>query len=230
MRRLHRGAHVDVWPAFTDFLTSVSFLLVALLLATPWFFSVEALMPRGDQEDPLKDIKRAQEQIRTVLIRDLRLKPHQIDPGLTDQRIIFSEDQGALFATNSAVPTAGFRGLVDRLSATLRPHLALLERIEVEGHTDSDPFPAGARTNWELSAERAAAVAKLLADGGIPPYKLSAKGYSKYHPADTEVSDRRTAGGEFAYIAQANQGERAKRRNRRIEILLVYAAPGPARR
>lgn len=228
MRRLTRGAHVDVWPAFTDFLTSVSFLLVALLLATPWFFSVEALMPRGDEEDPLKEIKRAQNEIRSVLVRRLGLKPEQIQQGLTDQRIIFSEDQGALFATNSAVPTRDFRRLLGRLAATLRPHLALLERLEVEGHTDNVPFQAGTGSNWELSAQRAAAVVEVLQSEAIPPYKLSGKGYSKYHPAGAAVSAARAPSGEFAYIADANQGERERRRNRRIEILLVYSDPGLA--
>lgn len=230
-RRRLLGPAVDVWPAFTDFLTSVSFLLVALLLATPWYFSVEALMPRGDQEDPLKEIKKAQQQIRTVLVRDLGLKPDQIHAGLTDQRIIFFE--GALFDSNSAVlktqvdrPGARpFRSPVERLADTLDDHLSLIERIEVEGHTDNVPF-RGAGSNWELSAQRAAAVVEVLQSRGIPAYKVSAKGYSKYHPVGARVSGERDRTGEFAYIARANRTEGQKARNRRIEILLVYSDPG----
>lgn len=229
MRRLSRGAHVDVWPAFTDFLTSVAFLLVALLLATPWFFSVEALMPRGqEQEDPLKDIRRARAQIREVLQRQLRLRPDQIQEGHTEQRIILSDDQGALFDTGEARPKKVLRDRILGLGKALRPHLSLLARIEVEGHTDSVPFRAGTRTNWELSAERAVAVVKLL-EKAIPPFKLSAKGYAKYHPAGvSDFTPERTKKREFAYIARANADAARKARNRRIEILIVYSEPTAA--
>ncbi len=56
--------------------------------------------------------------------------------------------------------------------------------IRVEGHTDNVPmhspqFPS----NWELSTTRAVNVVKFFVENaGIEPVRLSAAGYSEYHP------------------------------------------------
>ena len=55
--------------------------------------------------------------------------------------------------------------------------------IQVEGHTDNVPihtpsFPS----NWELSAARAATVARLLAQHGIEPDRLAATGFAETRP------------------------------------------------
>lgn len=57
--------------------------------------------------------------------------------------------------------------------------------VRIEGHTDSVPihnekFPS----NWELSATRATNIARFLIEKlSFPPDRISAGGYSKYHPA-----------------------------------------------
>jgi chemotaxis protein MotB len=81
------------------------------------------------------------------------------------------------------------------------------QQIVVEGHTDNVPLGAHLRTNfpsnWELSAARAAAVARFLQkEGGLEPQRLSVRGYSYYKP-----------------IA-SNKNEKGRRQNRRIEIIL----------
>lgn len=55
--------------------------------------------------------------------------------------------------------------------------------IKVEGHTDDSPiktekFPS----NWELSAARAADVARMLVQQGIDPKKLSIEGFAQFRP------------------------------------------------
>ena len=55
--------------------------------------------------------------------------------------------------------------------------------VQVEGYTDnltvnSTQFPS----NWELSSARAAAIVKILVDGGVIPARLSAVGYGEYRP------------------------------------------------
>jgi len=57
--------------------------------------------------------------------------------------------------------------------------------IQVEGHTDNLPI-ATARfpSNWELSTMRAVNIIKYLQkNGGIPPNRLAAVGFSEYRPA-----------------------------------------------
>ena len=82
-------------------------------------------------------------------------------------------------------------------------------RLRVEGHSDSRPLRSNRRfdTNWELSAARALSMLRFLVAKGLPESRLSAVGL-----ADTE---RRDPGDSSA----------AHRRNRRIEIHLVYADP-----
>lgn len=79
--------------------------------------------------------------------------------------------------------------------------------ILVEGHTDNVPLSAALQrrfpSNWELSAARAAAVARFLQEiAGIKPERLSVRGYSFYRPV------------------APNTTEEGRRQNRRIEIIL----------
>jgi chemotaxis protein MotB len=79
-------------------------------------------------------------------------------------------------------------------------------RVRVEGHSDSRPLRNNPRfdTNWELSAARALSMLQLLVDRGLPEDRLSAVGL-----ADTQLRDR-------------GDSKPAHRRNRRIELRLVY--------
>ena len=77
-------------------------------------------------------------------------------------------------------------------------------QIIISGHTDdiairTPTFPS----NWELSAARAASVAKFLASTGIVPQRLIIQGKSEFHPLAANTSDEN------------------RRANRRVEISLV---------
>jgi len=77
-------------------------------------------------------------------------------------------------------------------------------QIIVSGHTDdiairTPRFPS----NWELSAARAASVAKFLVSHGIAPQRLIIQGKSEFHPLVANMSDEN------------------RRANRRVEISLV---------
>jgi flagellar motor protein MotB len=75
-------------------------------------------------------------------------------------------------------------------------------RIRVEGHSDSDPIrrtKSKYHCNWELSFERAHAVAHYLVDKGrLEPARLVCEAHGEHHPAEP--------------------GNKAK--NRRVEIVL----------
>lgn len=81
---------------------------------------------------------------------------------------------------------AGRRDLLfDVNSATLKPALTTLlgeiatqlgtlkNRIEIGGHTDARPFPAGAQlSNWDLSFERANAARQVMETHGLYPHQV----------------------------------------------------------
>ncbi len=83
-------------------------------------------------------------------------------------------------------------------------------RVVVSGHTDDLPirthtFPS----NWELSAARAASVAKLLIANGISPRQLTIQGQSEFKPL-------------FANTTGKN-----RKANRRVEISLITGSQQP---
>jgi chemotaxis protein MotB len=118
--------------------------------------------------------------------------------------------------------------LFDRSSAELKPHLEELlaiigpilgrldNKIQIHGHTDAKPFPAGSnRSNWQLSFERADAARLVLENNGLKKGQV---------------------GGVFAHGASAlyNPKDPFAPENRRLAILAVrrgmetYAAQGTA--
>jgi chemotaxis protein MotB len=110
-----------------------------------------------------------------------------------------------LFDPGSAeIPDEG-RRLLLRIAETLSRQQEAL--IVIEGHTDNLPVAPAARakfpSNWELSAARASAVARFLAEtAGLDPRRLAPSAFSGYRPA----APNDTADG--------------RRQNRRVEIFL----------
>jgi chemotaxis protein MotB len=76
--------------------------------------------------------------------------------------------------------------------------------LRIDGHTDVRPVNGGTfKSNWELSAARAIAVAEYLVSKGADPHYLAATGFGEYQPLDT------------------GNTEEAYQRNRRIELKLT---------
>ena len=107
-----------------------------------------------------------------------------------------------LFASGSAQLKPEGEALLAKLAAQLSGLAG--HRVRIEGHTDDVPIrSARFPSNWELSAARAAGVARLLVQHGLAPEKVAAVGYGPHHPVDeTDTREGRA-------------------RNRRIEIVLV---------
>jgi chemotaxis protein MotB len=84
-------------------------------------------------------------------------------------------------------------------------------RLRIEGHSDSRPLRSNKRfeSNWELSAARAVSMLRFLVAQGLPEARLSAVGL-----ADNRLRD-------------PGDSSAAHRRNRRIEIHLIYVPTSP---
>ncbi|MEE4383264.1 MAG: OmpA family protein, partial [Pseudomonadales bacterium] len=109
-----------------------------------------------------------------------------------------------LFETGDSELNPAYRTLMQRLADILaEPGY----RLNVEGFTDDVPITnARFPSNWELSAARASAVVRLLAELGVDPEHMAAVGYGPHRP----VADNGT--------------ELGRARNRRVVLVVRLAA------
>ncbi len=128
-------------------------------------------------------------------------------PGIrvVGDRFVFESE--VLFDTGRSEMNIAGRTELDKLATALAdlekeipPEIPWVMRVD--GHTDKRPMQ-GAKSNWELSAERAISVVKYLVSKGISPQRLVAAGFGEFQPIDPGDSDE------------------ALRRNRRIELKLT---------
>ena len=130
-------------------------------------------------------------------------------PGIqvVGDRFVFQSE--VLFPPGSADLSASGQDEINQLATTLKgieadipPDVNWL--LRVDGHADRLPLAGGQfASNWELSAQRAINVVKLLIADGIPPERLAAAGFGEFQPLDP---------------ADTPQGYA---RNRRIELRLT---------
>ena len=130
-------------------------------------------------------------------------------PGIqiVGDRFVFQSE--VLFPVGSADMTPSGQDQIRALAATLKQIIPEIPTdlnwiLRVDGHADKQQLSGGAfATNWELSAQRAINVVKLLVDEGIAPSHLAATGFGEFQPLDP-------ADTPAAYA-----------RNRRIELRLT---------
>ncbi|HTP67730.1 MAG TPA: flagellar motor protein MotB [Dongiaceae bacterium] len=186
----HGGHHGGAWKvAYADFVTAMMALFIVLWLmnsskqiqkAVGGYFkdpTGSAKMVGSDMrgsgdnfvvtKDNMKELKEElQKTIRQVPKFD-ELRNH-IDMTVTNEglRIELTESAaGMFFDSGSAKMSAGGGDLVALLALELGK---LPNKIAIEGHTDSKPYPPTALyTNWELSADRANAARRLMQSNGL---------------------------------------------------------------
>ncbi|MBU6249416.1 MAG: flagellar motor protein MotD [Xanthomonadaceae bacterium] len=114
-----------------------------------------------------------------------------------------------LFPSGVARIAPQAQGVLDSLGGILAP---FPNPLRIEGYTDNKPistpqFPS----NWELSAARAASVARLFADHGVALNRLGIMGWGEVRP----IAD--------------NSTEEGRNRNRRVLVVVLSDREGPSR-
>jgi flagellar motor protein MotB len=134
------------------------------------------------------------------LMDDLKKKidAKEGDVSAANQIVTVHLSDEILFASGEAELSKHGKEVLTRVGDVLKPLTD--KQILVGGHTDDQPIhTARFPSNWELSTARAVNVVHHLTDvAGVDPHKLTAAGYSQYHPRGSD-----------------------RARNRRIEILLI---------
>jgi flagellar motor protein MotB len=239
---------IDIWPAFTDFLTSVLIIVVIFVFGV-FFSNIASSLARRHSE--FEDMQANQNAVRQQLEKELGQKGVEISENGSLQRIILRVTDegggGVLFPSGKSDLGEQGKGLLTKIAKVLLDNSKHYDKIQVEGHTDDVPL-SGAMSNWELSAARAGAVVKFIIDEsktknppGLEPWRFSASGAAEYHPYGVAESEMNLApavnprnGPPLNYVVLANQPSDqtssanpltdtfARQRNRRIEIVLTY--------
>ncbi len=97
------------------------------------------------------------------------------------------------------------------LEALAKMLLRLPNHVRIEGHTDPRPIATAIfPSNWELSAARAASMLRFLSSAGVPEERLAIVGYADRRPI------------------VSNETEDGRKKNRRVDIVLLRAPTDPA--
>lgn len=190
---------VNVWPPLVDAMTLVlaAFALLAMIAA----LAEHALV--GRLRDKERELERLREEKARVERRLRALAPagsFEVEEG----KVILQGE--VLFSSGSDEVRPEGRAFLSAMASALA---ALLEAepeqlVLIGGHTDNVPINnARFDSNWELSAARAVAVARVLVAAGLPSNRVTAAGFGENHPRAPNVQ------------------EASRRLNRRIEVLLV---------
>jgi chemotaxis protein MotB len=140
---------------------------------------------------------------------------HRVEIHDDPRGLVLSIPEASAFAAGSADMSTAADSVVDRFAAALTP---LRTPVRVEGHTDDTPIhTARFASNWELSTARATSVVQRLISvvqrliaAGIAPERLSAAGYSEFHPR------------------VANDSPESRARNRRVDLVVLTAQTAAA--
>ncbi len=194
------GSGDSVWPAFTDLFSATSLLMLAILASFVGLLLVES---RGREQQRAILVKKLREVSESERLFRIDSTERQFVRLILPERATFERGQ---FKWSTLRPSG--KGALASIAHALakKEVVGLYRELQVEGHTDQDPYDGGPDfTNWELSAARAAVVARYLVNAlQMDPCTVSAVGRASYFPART-----------------VTVGTDASEADRRIEIVIV---------
>lgn len=202
----HADGVFHVWPAFVDLLAATSLLFISLVAAFIFVSNTEigeAITQRRQLIRALKSVGGADSLY--AIREDAQFVRITVQ---ADATFPFREWRLASLRREGKQALDSIAGILDR-----EPIASLYRQVRILGHTDQVPYVDNSGSNWELSAARAAVVARYLVDsGGLDPCKVSAAGMGPYYPLSAQDSTERG----LPYRQRME-------RNRRIEIEVVPA-------
>jgi len=147
-------------------------------------------------------------QVKSELERALSLEisKHQVEMRSVPDGLVVSLREVGFFNTGEADLLPGAQPVLTHIAQVLG---AGGFQIRVEGHTDDVPIHNSRyHSNWELSTARATEVVLMMVQkSGFPADRISVAGYAQYHPV------------------ASNETEEGRRRNRRIDVVVVAVTP-----
>lgn len=162
-----------------------------------------------DKENAIQELERVKGELKNSLEGELSSGDLRIER--RGQELVVDVADQVLFAVGDAEISERGQDVLKRVAQALAKRTEHV--VQVRGHTDNaaitspetrERFP----TNWELSTARATNVVRFLQDSGqIAGQRLMAAGFAQYQPVSNNTS------------------EAGRRKNRRIEIVLLSKTP-----
>jgi flagellar motor protein MotB len=221
----------NFWPSFADMMLALVLVLCLTLFLVAFFMAVGTVN--------LKEVEANEMTMINSIANDYRVKPMPLpgeenaygihftgskDPDmevhndLSQQRITFSDK--ILFEPDHVELKPAGEEVLTIVGARLRAQLGLIREIQIQGHADTNPsgrYPS----NVELAANRAIAVFNFLQNKmGIKPaeHLMSVTSFGEYK----SVQRRAEADYSMEKLQADNSSDELRRRNRRIELVLIY--------
>lgn len=189
-----------VWAIFGDLMAGVVGIFVLILV---WVLGYQVELAQSLKEEVSK--RQAEEQRRIALEEALADPLATGRVTLRDGRIGISGS--VLFSLNSDRLQPEGRALLQTLVGPLQVYLGEREELlMVSGFTDDLPIQKGNSRfddNWELSAQRALTVTRVLIEEGMPPSLVFAAAFGAQQPV------------------VSNQDDEGRSQNRRVEMAPV---------
>jgi len=220
----------NFWPSFADMMLA---LVLVLCLA---LFLVTAVVAVGTVN--LKEVELNQTSMINSIADDYKVKPRKLaesnygiffrdskDPDieihndLNSQRITFSDK--ILFEPDHIEIKPEGEQVLSIVGARLRAQLALIKEVQIQGHADTKPSQRY-DSNVTLAANRAIAVFSYLQNKvGIQPaeHLMSVTSFGEYQSVQRSTAD---TGYNLDKLQADNGTDELRRRNRRIELVLIY--------
>lgn len=157
-------------------------------------------------QEEMDDFERLYHQLKTYV--DESGLNGQLDLIKSDSEVLIRFRDNVIFDSGKADIKPGAENILGHIAEALVLYHNDIDMIRIEGHTDDVPIHNGKyASNWELSTARAVQVLRYFIEkNGLDPMKLSAVGYSEYHP----IADNSTEAGRSL--------------NRRVDIVIAKSA------
>jgi chemotaxis protein MotB len=155
--------------------------------------------PEQIRQEQEKILEKTAEKVRESLagMPDFKQLEGQIEIKMTDVGLniqLVEKSNSLFFDVGSQNLSASAREVMSVLAARLGE---LPNKLAIEGHTDSRPYPAGAAyTNWELSADRANSARRYMLEHGLRAGQVAeVRGFADTRPRNpdnaSDVQNRR---------------------------------------
>lgn len=220
----------NFWPSFADMMLAVVLVLCLVL------FLISATIAIGTVN--LREVEANQTSLVRAIAADYKVEPRKLsdttygiyfrdqqDPAieihndLNLQRITFSDK--VLFEPDHIEIKREGEQVLHVVGSKLRDQLHLIREIQIQGHADTIPSKRYA-SNVELAANRAISVFEFLKDKvGIQPTErlMSVTSFGEYQSVQRSGQDQPYT---TEKLLADNLNDNQRRRNRRIELVLIY--------